>query len=102
MKYAIVEAGGKQYRVVEGKTFLVDLLEASVGDQIVLDKVLLFVDGDHVVVGSPYLQGASITTQVAEQDLGKKIVSSSTNPRFSIGAVPVIAKSTPACWWIQL
>ena len=73
MKYAIVEAGGKQYRVEEGKTFLVDLLPASVGEQVILDKVLLFVDGDHVVVGSPYIKGASIKTQVAEQVLGKKI-----------------------------
>lgn len=73
MKYAIVEAGGKQFRAEEGKTIVVDLLSATVGEQIVLDKVLLFVDGDHVVVGTPYIKGASIKTQVADQIMGKKI-----------------------------
>ena len=53
MKYAIVEAGGKQYRAEEGKTLTVDLLPAKVGEAISLDKVLLIVDGDVVKVGSP-------------------------------------------------
>ena len=45
MKYAIVEAGGKQYRAEEGKVITIDLLSAKIGDEIVLDKVVLIVDG---------------------------------------------------------
>ena len=74
MKYAIVEAGGKQYRAEEGKTIQVDLLPAAVGEEVVLDKVLLLVDGDHVQVGTPYIKGASIKAQVADQIKGKKVL----------------------------
>ncbi len=74
MKYAIVEAGGKQYRAEEGKLITVDLLPAEIGERIVIDKVVLFVDGDSVTVGTPYIKGASVETTVDDQIKGKKIL----------------------------
>ena len=74
MKYAIIEAGGKQYRAEEGKRLTVDLLTAEIGDKIVLDKVVLFVDGDSVTIGTPYIEVASVKTTVDDQIKGKKIL----------------------------
>ena len=74
MKYAIVEAGGKQYRAEEGKLVTVDLLPVDVGENINIDKVLMIVDGDTVTVGTPYIVGASLKTTVNAQYKGKKIL----------------------------
>jgi large subunit ribosomal protein L21 len=74
MKYAVVEAGGKQYRAEEGKLITVDLLPVEIGDEIVIDKILLIVDGDNVTVGAPYIKGASLKTTVNDQIKGKKIL----------------------------
>lgn len=74
MKYAIIEAGGKQYRAEEGKLITVDLLTAEIGEKMILDKVVLLVDGDSVTVGTPYIKGASVKTTVDDQIKGKKIL----------------------------
>ena len=74
MKYAIIEAGGKQYRAEEGKQITVDLMPAESGDKIVLDKVVLIVNDDSVLVGTPYIKGASVETTVDDQIKGKKIL----------------------------
>ena len=71
--YAIVMAGGKQYKVQEGATITVDLLSAEAGSEYVLDKVLL-VGGAEVKVGAPYVSGAAVTCEVAGHVKGKKIV----------------------------
>ena len=71
--YAIVLAGGKQYKVQEGATITVDLLSAEAGAEYVLDKVLL-VGGAEVKVGEPYVPGAAVTCEVAGHVKGKKIV----------------------------
>ena len=71
--YAIVLAGGKQYKVQEGATITVDLLSAEAGSEYVLDKVLL-VGGSEVKVGAPYVAGAAVTCEVAGHVKGKKIV----------------------------
>ncbi|MFU2209995.1 MAG: 50S ribosomal protein L21 [Desulfovibrio sp.] len=70
--YAIVMAGGKQYKVQEGATITVDLLPTEAGSQYVLDKVLL-VGGPEVKVGAPYVPGAAVTCEVAGHVKGKKI-----------------------------
>jgi large subunit ribosomal protein L21 len=82
MKYAIVEAGGKQYRAEEGKLLTVDLLSAQVGDEVVHDKVLLIVDGESVTVGTPYIKGASLKTTVEDQVKGKKILVFKYKPKI--------------------
>ncbi len=74
MKYAVVEAGGKQYRVEEGKLLTVDLLPVEVGDEIKVDKVLMIVDDETVTIGTPYIEGASLNTTVKDQIKGKKIL----------------------------
>lgn len=71
--YAIVLAGGKQYKVQEGATITVDLLSAEAGAPYVLDKVLL-VGGSEVKVGAPYVSGATVTCEVAGHVKGKKLV----------------------------
>ncbi len=73
MKYAIVESGGKQFKVVEGSALEVDLLPVEVGEQVDLNQVLLFVDGDEVKVGAPELDGVKVKTTVVSHDKGPKI-----------------------------
>ncbi len=68
--YAIVETGGKQYKVEVGSTLFVEKLEANEGDKVTLDKVL-YVNG---TAGAPYVKGATVTAKVEKQGRGKKIV----------------------------
>ncbi|ACV58829.1 50S ribosomal protein L21 [Alicyclobacillus acidocaldarius] len=72
--YAIVETGGKQYKVSQGDTLVVEKLEGEVGSEIVLDKVLLVQNEGQVQVGSPYLQGAKVVAKVVEHGRGEKII----------------------------
>ncbi|MBF8378742.1 50S ribosomal protein L21 [Alicyclobacillus mali] len=72
--YAIVETGGKQYKVSQGDTIVVEKLDGEIGSEIVLDKVLLVQGEGQVQVGSPYLQGAKVVAKVVEHGRGKKIV----------------------------
>ncbi|KGO31883.1 50S ribosomal protein L21 [Oenococcus alcoholitolerans] len=69
-KYAVIETGGKQYRVSAGDSIYVEKLEVSEGDKVTFDKVLLL-DGK---VGSPFVDGASITGTVEKQGKQKKVV----------------------------
>lgn len=71
--YAIVESGGKQYRVTEGAKIRVDRLSVEPGGELTLDKVLM-VGGTDVKIGAPYVSGAAVTCTVASHDRGKKIV----------------------------
>ncbi|WP_077614600.1 50S ribosomal protein L21 [Caenibacillus caldisaponilyticus] len=71
--YAIIETGGKQLKVEEGQTLIVEKLNAEAGETVTFDKVL-FVSGDDVKVGTPYVEGASVTAKVVEHGRGEKIV----------------------------
>jgi large subunit ribosomal protein L21 len=71
--YAVIKTGGKQYKVQEGDTIRVEKLEGSEGDDIKLDEVLMLTDGDKVTVGTPLVQGASVSATVKAQGRGKKI-----------------------------
>lgn len=71
--YAIIETGGKQFRVEEGSNILVDLLSAEAGSEITLDKVLML-GGENFKVGSPYLEQAKVTATVVEHGRGEKIL----------------------------
>ncbi len=70
--YAIIETGGKQVRVEVGSKIYVEKLEAEVGSTITIDKVLLIGDKS-VKVGTPYIEGASVTAKVEKQGLNRKI-----------------------------
>jgi len=71
---AIVETGGKQYKVAEGQYVDIELLDAQEGDSVELDKVLMLVDGKNSKVGQPYLEGAKIKGKVLKNDRDKKIL----------------------------
>lgn len=71
--YAVIETGGKQYRVQEGDVITIEKLNAEAGEQVVFDKVLLLNDGKEVKVGAPYLTEA-VTGSVVENGKGKKVI----------------------------
>ena len=70
--YAIVETSGHQYKVEAGTQLTIDRLGAEVGDTITLDRVLL-VGGDGVKVGSPLVDGVTVTAKVVEHGKGEKV-----------------------------
>jgi large subunit ribosomal protein L21 len=72
--YAIIESGGKQYRVAEGDVIRCDLLESEVGSDVTFDKVVLAGSGGDVQVGAPTLSGASVAGTVLRQAQDKKIL----------------------------
>lgn len=74
MKYAIVESGGKQYRLEEGLSLKVDRIHAEKGADILLDKVLLVGDEADAVTGQPYLSEARVACEVQEHGRDKKII----------------------------
>ncbi|GGL41163.1 50S ribosomal protein L21 [Sporolactobacillus putidus] len=71
--YAIIETGGKQLKVEEGQSIVIEKLVAEAGDTVTFDKVL-FIGGEDVKVGAPTVEGASVTAKVVEQGRDKKIV----------------------------
>lgn len=72
--YAVIETGGKQYRVLEGDTVYVEKLEAAEGDEISFDKVLAVGKDDGLVTGSPYVDGAKVSAKVMKNGKGRKIL----------------------------
>ncbi len=86
--YAIIETGGKQVKVEEGSKIYVEKLNAEVGSDIKIEKVLL-IGGESTKVGAPYVKGASVDCKVEKQGLGKKIrvfkYKSKANERKTIG-----------------
>jgi large subunit ribosomal protein L21 len=74
MAYAIIKTGGRQFRVAEGDTVDVDLLDVEPGKTATFGDVLLFTDGKDVTHGNPLVSGAKVTAEVLEQRKDKKIV----------------------------
>src|SRR4029079_3935476 len=74
MAYAIIRTGGRQFRVVEGDTLDVDLLDVEPGKTATFGDVLLFADGKDGTHGSPLVSGAKVTAEVLEQRKDKKVV----------------------------
>lgn len=72
--FAIVETGGKQYRVEEGYRFNVELLDAQAGSEIALESVLLVNKDGQLQVGAPFLGGAKVTCEVLGHGRGKKVI----------------------------
>ena len=70
--YAVIETGGKQIKVEEGQVIYVEKLEANVGDEVVIDKVVLCENGS-LKIGTPYIENAKVTCTVEKQGKGKKI-----------------------------
>ena len=72
--YAIIETGGKQYRVTPGQVLDVERLEVAEGASVELDRVLLVADGDELKVGAPTVDGARVLATVQGEGKGKKVV----------------------------
>ena len=73
MKHAIIETGGKQYRVAEGDVIFVEKLCAEAGETVKFDRVLAVIDEDSSVFGTPVVEGAVVTGSVVKNGRGKKV-----------------------------
>ena len=71
--FAVIETGGKQYKVNEGDVIYVEKLDVADGETITFDKVLAVSNGDKFSVGAPYVEGASVLANVIETGKGKKL-----------------------------
>ena len=71
--YAVIQTGGKQYRVEEGTTLKIEKLELGTGESIEFDKVLMIQSGEETKVGLPYLEGSKVTATVMSQGRHDKI-----------------------------
>ena len=78
---AIIVTGGKQYKVAEGDTLIVEKLEAEAGQEIVFDQVLAILDGDNATFGAPAVEGASVSATVVKNGKGKKVRVFKYNPK---------------------
>jgi len=71
--YAVIQTGGKQYRVSEGDKLRVEKLIGDVGSEVVFETVLM-VGGDAVTIGKPTVSGASVKAEILTQDRAKKVI----------------------------
>jgi large subunit ribosomal protein L21 len=74
MAYAIIKTGGRQYRVAEGDTIDVDLLDVEAGKTATFGDVLMYADGKDLTHGNPLISGARVTAEVVEQRKDKKVI----------------------------
>jgi len=72
--YAIIETGGKQYKVTPGQTIDVERLDVAEGSTVDLDRVLLIAQGDRITVGSPTVSGAKVVATSQGEGKAKKII----------------------------
>ncbi|PIQ98229.1 MAG: 50S ribosomal protein L21 [Nitrospinae bacterium CG11_big_fil_rev_8_21_14_0_20_56_8] len=72
--FAVLATGGKQYKVSQGDVIEVEKLDHPVGEKVTLDRILMVGEGEKVEVGSPYLEGCSVTLEVTEQLKGPKLI----------------------------
>ena len=79
--YAVIETGGKQYRVEVGTELEVELLDAEPGKTVKLERVLLVADGDDASIGQPLVDGAAVSAEVVRQDRGPKLISFKYRPK---------------------
>ena len=71
--YAVIEAGGKQHKVELGQVLEVDLMQEESGTDYAFDQVMLYVDGDDVQIGQPYLKNVRVVAEVVEEVKGEKV-----------------------------
>ena len=72
--YAIIESGGKQYRITEGTRVRIEKGPGNADDQVSFDHVLAVNDGERLLVGNPYVPGASATGKITAQGRAKKVI----------------------------
>jgi large subunit ribosomal protein L21 len=79
--YAVIETGGKQYRVEVGTELEVELLDVEPGRTITLERVLLIADGDEAAIGRPLVANAEVSAEVVRQTRGEKVISFKYRPK---------------------
>ena len=79
--YAVIETGGKQYRVEVGTELEVELLDAEAGSNITLERVLLVADGDEAAIGRPVVADAAVQAEVLRRDRGDKVIAFKYRPK---------------------
>jgi large subunit ribosomal protein L21 len=79
--YAVIETGGKQYRVEVGTELEVELLDVEPGKTITIDRVLLVADGDDSTIGRPLVADASVSAEVVNQTRGPKLIAFKYRPK---------------------
>ncbi len=72
--YAIIVTGGKQYKVEAGDCVYIEKLDVEAGDEVTFDKVVAVGKDDGIVVGAPYVKGATVTAKVEKNGKAKKVV----------------------------
>ena len=72
--YAVLNSGGKQYKVQQGEVLRVEKIFGDVGSPVTFDRVLMFADGDNVSIGQPVVDGVSVEGHIVEQGKAKKII----------------------------
>ena len=72
--YAIVNTGGKQYKIQQGDVLRVEKIPGEVGSPVSFDKVLMFSDGENVNIGRPVLDNVAVKGHIVDQGKGKKII----------------------------
>jgi large subunit ribosomal protein L21 len=79
--YAVIETGGKQYRVEVGTELEIEKLDAAPGDSVAFDRVLLVADGDAASIGQPLVSNASVSAEIVRRDRGEKLISFKYRPK---------------------
>lgn len=79
--YAVIETGGKQYRVQEGDEFRIEKLDGQVGDNVVFDEVLVVSDDNGVKVGKPVIEGAKVEAEILDNGKAKKVIAFKYKPK---------------------
>jgi len=79
--YAVIETGGKQYRVEVGTELEVELLDGAAGDEINLERVLLVADGETAAIGRPVVANASVAAEIVRRDRGPKLINFKYGPK---------------------
>ena len=79
--YAVMETGGKQYKVAVGDTLFIERLEKEADEKVTFDKVILLSDKSGVNVGAPYVEGATVNAKVLKNGKAKKIIVFKMKPK---------------------
>ena len=79
--YAVIETGGKQYRVEVGTELEIELLEAAPGESVAFERILLIADGEAAAIGRPVVENASVSGEILRRDRGEKLISFKYRPK---------------------
>lgn len=79
--YAIVETGGKQYKLEEGRYVDIELIDAEPEKKVIFDKIVMLVNGKKSKVGQPYVKNATVEGSVVKHDKDKKIIVYKQRPK---------------------